>query len=69
MLAPGLNRWGQILLHFGTMGLLETATRIHDLAVQKASKIRIILIHITDARQRLYRFRRPGFCGSLPGQG
>ena len=23
MLTPGLNRWGQILLHFGTMRLLE----------------------------------------------
>jgi len=23
MLTPGLNRWGQILLHFGTTGLLE----------------------------------------------
>jgi hypothetical protein len=26
--------------------------RIHDLPVQKDSKIRIILIHITDARRR-----------------
>jgi hypothetical protein len=35
--------------------------------VQKASKIGIILIHITDARRGDCIVLGPGFCGSLPG--